>query len=61
MGPPGSGKGTRAQIIGKIYYLPIIAAGDMLREAASKDTVNGKIAKRKMNKGELVPDEIVIE
>ncbi|MGD2142570.1 MAG: nucleoside monophosphate kinase, partial [Candidatus Bathyarchaeota archaeon] len=49
------------QIIGKIYDLPIIAAGDMLREAASKDTVNGKIAKRKMNKGELVPDEIVIE
>jgi len=60
MGPPGSGKGTRAKIIGRMYGIPVIAAGDMLREAASRGTEKGKVARAYMNRGELVPDDIVI-
>jgi adenylate kinase len=60
MGPPGSGKGTRAKIIGKMYGIPVITAGDMLREAVSRGTDEGKVAKAYMNRGELVPDDIVI-
>ncbi len=61
MGPPGSGKGTRAQIISKIYGIPVITTGDMLREAITQDTESGRIAEFYMKKGELVPDDIVIE
>jgi adenylate kinase len=60
MGPPGSGKGTRAKMIGKMYGIPVIAAGDMLREAVSKGSDEGAVAKAHMNRGELVPDDIVI-
>jgi adenylate kinase len=60
MGPPGSGKGTRAKIIGRMYGIPVIAAGDMLRDAASRGTEKGKVARAYMNRGELVPDDIVI-
>lgn len=61
MGPPGSGKGTRAKIIGKMFDVPVITAGDMLRDAANKKTEQGLIAEGFMNRGELVPDNIVIE
>lgn len=61
LGPPGSGKGTRAQIISKIYGIPVITTGDMLREAAAQDTESGRIADFHMKKGELVPDDIVVE
>jgi len=60
MGPPGSGKGVRARIIGKMFDVPVITAGDMLRDAASNGTERGLIAKGYMNRGELVPDDIVI-
>jgi adenylate kinase len=60
MGPPGSGKGTRAKIIGKMYGIPVITAGDMLREVASRGTKRGKVAEEYMRRGELVPDDIVI-
>ncbi|MCW3989496.1 MAG: adenylate kinase [Candidatus Bathyarchaeota archaeon] len=60
MGPPGSGKGTRARIIGKMFDVPVITAGDMLRDAVSKGTELGLVIKRYMNLGELVPDDIVI-
>ncbi len=60
MGPPGSGKGTRAKIIGKMYGIPVITAGDMLREAVARGTDEGEMAKAYMKKGELVPDDIVI-
>ena len=60
MGPPGSGKGTRAKIIGKMYGIPVITAGDMLREAVARGTDKGEMAKAYMKKGELVPDDIVI-
>lgn len=60
LGPPGSGKGTRANIIGKIYGVPVITTGDMLRDAIAKGTEMGRLAEGYMNRGELVRDDIVI-
>ena len=60
MGPPGSGKGTRARIIGKMFDVPVITAGDMLRDAVTNGTELGQVAKGYMNRGDLVPDDIVI-
>lgn len=60
MGPPGAGKGIRGRIIGKMFDIPVITAGDMLRNATSKGTKEGLIAERYMNRGDLVPDSIVI-
>ena len=60
IGPPGSGKGTRARIIGKLYNIPVITTGDMLRNAVAEDTKLGKLADSYMRKGELVRDDIVI-
>ncbi len=60
MGPPGSGKGIRARIIGKMFDIPVITAGDMLRDATSKGTEQGLVTEGYMNRGELVPDNIVI-
>jgi adenylate kinase len=60
LGPPGAGKGTQAKIISKIYCIPVVTTGDILREAVSRKTDNGKLADYYMKKGELVPDEIVI-
>ncbi|RLI10368.1 adenylate kinase [Candidatus Bathyarchaeota archaeon] len=60
MGPPGSGKGTCARIISKIYGIPHITTGDLLREVASEETERGRMVRGYMERGELVPDEIVI-
>jgi adenylate kinase len=60
IGAPGSGKGTRARTLGKMFNIAVITVGDMLREAASIGTEQGLIAKDYMNRGELVPDKIVI-
>jgi adenylate kinase len=59
LGPPGSGKGTRAHIISDLYNIPVVTTGDMLREAVRDETEYGKIAQGYMNKGDLVPNEIV--
>lgn len=59
LGPPGSGKGTRAHIISELYGVPVITTGDMLREAVANGTEYGRIAEGYMSRGELVPDEIV--
>lgn len=59
LGPPGSGKGTCANIISKIFELPVITTGDMLREYTKSQTKYGKIAKCYIKRGELVPDKIV--
>ena len=59
MGPPGSGKGTRAHIISDLYGIPVVTTGDMLREAVRDETEYGKIAGKYMSKGDLVPDKIV--
>ena len=61
MGPPGSGKGTQAQILAQKLKIPQISSGDLLREAVANTTEIGKKAKTYMEKGELVPDSIVIE
>jgi adenylate kinase len=60
LGPPGSGKGTNARIISSIYGIPVITTGDMLREAVASGTEKGRIAGEYMDRGELVPDDIVI-
>ena len=59
LGPPGSGKGTRAQIISELYNLPVVTTGGMLRSAVAEGTSYGKEAKSYMDKGELVPNTIV--
>jgi adenylate kinase len=60
LGPPGSGKGTQAQRISKRYRLPHLSTGDMLRDHIQRGTDLGLKAKPLMERGELVPDEIVL-
>ncbi|XP_010242037.1 PREDICTED: adenylate kinase, chloroplastic [Nelumbo nucifera] len=59
-GAPASGKGTQCEQITKKYGLVHIAAGDLLRAEVAAGTENGKQAKEHMEKGQLVPDEIVV-
>jgi len=60
LGAPGAGKGTQAKLISEKYGIPQIATGDILREAVTSGTELGRKAKEFMDRGELVPDEIVI-
>lgn len=60
MGPPGAGKGTQAEFIKKEYPIPHISTGDMFRDAVSRETELGKEAKKYMDAGKLVPDEVTI-
>jgi len=60
LGAPGAGKGTQAKLIVSKYNIPQISTGDMLREAVARQTELGKKAKEYMDKGELVPDDVVI-
>ncbi|HET9178860.1 MAG TPA: adenylate kinase [Terriglobia bacterium] len=59
LGPPGAGKGTQARAVARELGIPHISTGDILREAARKKTSLGLAAKAKMDKGELVPDEVI--
>ena len=59
LGPPGSGKGTRAHIISDLYGIPVVTTGDMLRGAVREKTEYGKVAKEYMDRGDLVPNAIV--
>jgi adenylate kinase len=61
LGPPGSGKGTWAQVISEMYDIPVISTGDILRKAARKKTERGITIRSILDKGELVPSEIVNE
>lgn len=61
LGPPGAGKGTQAAKIVEKYGIPHISTGDIFRENIKKGTELGKKAQEYMNKGELVPDDLVIE
>ena len=61
LGPPGAGKGTQAVKIVEKYGIPHISTGDIFRENIKKGTELGKRAQEYMNRGELVPDELVIE
>ncbi|MFC1646184.1 adenylate kinase [Candidatus Omnitrophota bacterium] len=58
-GPPGAGKGTQAKLLSSCLKIPHVSTGDILRENVGKDTSLGKKAKSYMDKGELVPDELV--
>lgn len=60
LGPPGSGKGTQAKILSKEMGLSHISTGDLLREAVKNNTPLGQKAKEYMERGELVPDHIII-
>jgi len=60
LGPPGAGKGTQAAQLTNEFGIPHISTGDILRAALANETTLGKEAKRYMNAGELVPDEVII-
>ena len=61
LGPPGAGKGTQAVKIVEKYGVPHISTGDIFRENIKNGTELGKKAQEYMNKGELVPDDLVID
>ncbi len=61
LGPPGAGKGTQAVKIVEKYGGPHISTGDIFRENIKNGTELGKKAQEYMNKGELVPDDLVID
>ena len=60
LGPPGAGKGTQAQVLSKDLNVPHVSTGDMLRQALKEASPLGLKAKGHMEKGALVPDELVI-
>ena len=60
LGPPGAGKGTQAQRIAQRYHLPHLSTGDMFRDHIRRETELGRQAKPLLERGELVPDEIVV-
>ncbi len=61
LGPPGSGKGTQAKELARVYGIPHLSTGDMLREHVSKGTPLGLKAKPIMERGDLVPDSLVLK
>lgn len=60
LGPPGAGKGTQAQFIAREFDVPHVSTGDILRQNVSQQTDLGTAAKAYMDRGELVPDDVVI-
>lgn len=61
LGPPGAGKGTQAAKIVERFNIPHISTGDIFRDNIKRGTELGKKAQEYMNRGELVPDDLVIE
>ena len=60
LGAPGAGKGTQAELLVKKLSIPAISTGNMLREAIANGTDLGKEAKKYMDVGGLVPDELIL-
>ena len=60
LGPPGAGKGTQAELISKKLNIPHISTGDILRESIRNNTLLGEQAKKIMDQGNLVSDEIIL-
>jgi adenylate kinase len=60
LGPPGAGKGTQAERLQEDFPLAYVATGDMLRQAVKHETDLGKQAKKYMDRGDLVPDDVII-
>ena len=61
LGPPGAGKGTQAKLLADLLEIPHISTGDILRSAIAQATPLGQKAKSYMEKGELVPDELLLD
>ncbi len=60
LGPPGSGKGTQGERLQEDLRLPYYATGDILRAAVRDETELGRSAKEYMDRGDLVPDEVIV-
>jgi len=60
LGPPGAGKGTQAKLLEERLRIPQISTGDILRSAIQKRSALGKQARQYMDRGDLVPDEVMI-
>jgi len=60
LGPPGAGKGTQAELLTANLNIPQISTGDIFRNAVKAGTAMGLKAKQYMDKGELVPDDVVV-
>ncbi|MBI1734357.1 MAG: adenylate kinase [Candidatus Rokubacteria bacterium] len=60
LGPPGAGKGTQARELAREWSVPQISTGDMLREAMAAGTALGREAKQYYDRGELVPDDVIL-
>jgi adenylate kinase len=60
LGPPGAGKGTQAERITQDFQLPYFATGNILRDAVAQGTELGAKAKEYMDRGDLVPDEVIV-
>ena len=60
LGPPGAGKGTQAERLVDDFDLPYLATGDILRQAVKDETQLGREAKEYMDRGDLVPDELIV-
>src|SRR5689334_1565491 len=61
LGPPGSGKGTQAKMLEDKMHLPHISTGDLLRDHIRRNTDLGKQAQTYMDKGNLVPDALILD
>ncbi|HEY9601452.1 MAG TPA: adenylate kinase [Allocoleopsis sp.] len=61
LGPPGAGKGTQAKLLSEQLNIPHISTGDILRSAVAQATPLGQKAKEYMDRGELVPDELLLD
>lgn len=59
--PPGAGKGTQGAVIAAHFDIPHIATGDLLRDHVAQQTELGRTVRERLDRGELVPDEIVLE
>ena len=61
LGPPGSGKGTQAQLLAELFEISHISTGEILRQAIAEKTVLGQKAQSYVDKGELVPDALILD
>lgn len=61
LGPPGAGKGTQASVIAESYGIPHISTGEILRAHVAQETELGKQAKIYMERGDLVPDQLILD
>ena len=60
LGPPGAGKGTQARELAREWAVPQVATGDMLRDAMAAGTALGREARQYYDRGELVPDDVIV-